>query len=143
MKQAITDKRISYLAEPVEDYRKGIDRTKSLVELLDFLSTWELLAWDALDAARQMTPQDFLEMKKAIKTERSGVYMGDENAKRFMVFVLPEVLFMVSTLAETYHAPWGLAYNRMKEVGKITVKRGRAIIQRATGRQGGARTRGE
>ena len=139
MQPTMTDQSISYLAEPVEDYRKGIDRTKSLAELLDFLSTWELLAWDALDAARQMTPKDFLEMKKAIKTERSGVYMGDENAKRFMVFVLPEVLFMISTIAETYGTPWGLAYRRMKDGGKLTVKNGRAIIQRAAGRQGGAR----
>lgn len=120
---------ISYLSEPVEDYIKAIDAAKNKSELLKAIEPYELIAWDALDKVKRFSDAEFAEYKKWRSLEKKGIFAGEKLALKFCMIPMPENMFRVSVVGVEFGAPWGCAFIRLKEVGKIEIKDGRAYVR--------------
>jgi len=80
---------------------------------------WRELADDALECANNMTAEDFELFRKGLKKERKGVFAGEKWSERFADILMPALMFKVSITASEYKVPWGLAYLRLKEAGRL------------------------
>ena len=118
---------ITYLTEPVPDYHKELDACTDLMDLRAFLYNWRLLANDAKLIGEAMSPDDWRPYQKGLRSERRGKYAGDPWTVRYAAILLPEILFRVSVIAQQFCCPWGLAYCRCKEAGKLVEDNGIAI----------------
>lgn len=118
---------ITYLSEPVADYSKGLNGCASLTELQTFLADWRLLANDALIAAESMNERDWKVYHGGFKSERRGRYAGDAWALKYGAILMPEIMMRVSLVAVHFKTPWGLAYKKCLEHGKIIEQDGIAI----------------
>jgi hypothetical protein len=115
---------ITYLTEPGEAYRKGLDDATSLAELKAHVHAWKALFPDAWKAVGKLTEADFPAFPTAMKRERRKLYMGDEAAERFSAIILPEVLMATLLVADEFSVPWGCAFIRLREAGKIAIRDG-------------------
>ena len=113
---------IGYLESKDEDYTKELSKASTLELLKAHLEKWEPLAWDAKDIVSNFLDGDFKKFRKSLASEKSGKFSGDENAA---IIMMPETLFKTSLVASQFKCPWGLAFNRLKEVGKIKEENGR------------------
>ena len=111
-------KEVGYLTKsPSRDYAIGLRRARSLEKLLEYLSEWEGLADDALGAVKKWSPSDFREWLKVCDEETRGNYTGDENADKYGMVLMPELMFKADILATEFHCPWGTAIIRLKSMG--------------------------
>ena len=108
--------RISYQTEPVRPYQDAIAGARNREELRDAIEPYLQVADDAMKATNDM---DWAEWTRGLKSERKGKYAGDEWAERYGAILMPEVMFKVSIVAEQFKVPWGLAYIRLRDVGKL------------------------
>lgn len=104
---------ITYATDNVaESYAKAIYSAKNKEELISAIEEFGELAEDALEFAKA---NDFEEMKEAIEKERKQIFAG----KKYIPLIIPAKMFKVSLLAHNLKVPFGLAYNRLKEAGKL------------------------
>lgn len=118
----MTALQITYLTEdPARDYSKAIRKATTLGELKEAIKDFESIAPDALEAAREMSVEDFTEFKKQIKY--AARTMPEEWTRKFVdrwgVIVMPSWMIKASMVAEHFHVPWGTAFIRLKEEGKL------------------------
>lgn len=105
-----------------EEYARAIDQATTRKDLLSVVMRYGEVAADAVDLVQRMHDEDFEDWRHALKKERKGRFMGEEAFARFGAIILPEVMFKVATVASDYQVPWGLAYHRLKDVGRLTIK---------------------
>jgi hypothetical protein len=107
---------VTYLTENVvSKYQKGIDKAKTLKDLIAFISEWEGLADDSLVVAKSMTPAQFRVFKKCVAMERAGKYSGIKNSDIVGPILMPEVMLRASMAEQKYGVPFGTAVIRLME----------------------------
>ena len=120
---------VGYADEVPEEYGKALDKAKSLDELRSVVRRYAEVAYDAMLAVDEWTTDDFDDWRHALSKERKGKFMGDKFAERFSCVLMPEAMFKVAIVASEFHVPWGLAYHRLKDAGKLTIKNEIATVQ--------------
>lgn len=109
---------VGYLTEsPSRAYAIGLRRARSLEELLEYLAKWEGLVDDAIGCVKKWSPSDFKKWLKVCDEETRGNYTGDENADKYGMVLMPELMFKADILATEFHCPWGTAIIRLKSMG--------------------------
>ena len=115
---------IGYLTEPVPAWNKALDSATTLDEIRAVATAWRPLASDAAAKIEAWSLADFDAFRSALKAERKGRFAGEEAVERFGDVIMPTVLFCISMVAEQFKAPWGLAYIRLREQGKVVERNG-------------------
>ena len=114
--------KITYKSNQVEDYQQELNTVETLEDLLDMLKRYETIAWDALDLAQKFDKKRFDAFIKALKSERQGKFSNNEDAA---IIMMPAIMFRVSIVAENFKVPWGCAFIRLTDVGKLKHQLGR------------------
>jgi hypothetical protein len=113
--------RIGPYTDPVEAYQRAVSAAKSPLELADAIEPYAEIAPDAVAAVR--TIERWSDFATGLARERKGHFAGEDWARRYGAILLPEFMFKVSIVAEQFKVPWGLAFGRLRDVGRIQ-KRG-------------------
>jgi hypothetical protein len=98
-------------------YAAAIDGAETLAELRRVVRMYGELASDAAEVAASMTPEEMLQWRDILRSERAGTAMAAEDFSRFGALLLPRAILMVSLIAELNCLPWGFVYNRLKDAG--------------------------
>ena len=109
---------ITTFSETPTEYASDIAACGSLEELLATLQSYAEVAPDAIAAAPK-TQEDFAAFQKGLKKERSGKFAGKKFSDRYGAVMQPEILMRVTLFAFDYKVPFGVAYSRLKELGKL------------------------
>lgn len=116
MKTEFEMPQITYLSEHPEIYTKALDQVQTHSDLLELLKEWETVAWDALDLAQKFDNKRFDKFLTDLKKERKGKFSKNEDCA---VIMMPEIMFKTSIIAEQFKVPWGCAFIRLTDVGKL------------------------
>ena len=119
---------INNIDEVPKDYGKALDEAETLKDLQTAVKLYAEVAIDALKAVERMDEDDFADWRHAFAGERKGVFMGHERMDKFGDIIMPGTMIKISIFASRFHVPWGLAYNRLKEVGRLKIKGGVAEV---------------
>lgn len=122
--------KIGYLSECDREYTKLLTAQETLDDLRALTKSYELIAADAHEIAARMTEDDFKEFRAGLKKERRGKFAGEAWADKYAAVMLPAVMFGVSEIAVSYHVPFGVAYIRMRESGRLVENGGVASLIR-------------
>ena len=117
---------ISYGYEPSRAYAKAIGDAKTSNELHDALTPYSLIAGDALDTFAS-TDFNFKEFRDGLLKERKKEFAGVEWIMKYGAIIMPTLMRRVEIIANRNNVQWGMAYIRLREVGMIVEKDGRAI----------------
>ena len=112
--------RIHYTSDTLKDYVDGLTKSKTLEDLQAHCQTYQRVADDAFKVIREMKAEDFGTFIKGLRKERKGEFAGEEWAEKYGAVLMPEILMRVGIVADEYQVPWGCAYIRLKDVGRIT-----------------------
>ena len=108
---------VGYLTEnAVPIYTAGINASKTLYDLREFLRSWAGLADDALKIANEMDEKKFKQFRKCLKIERSGKFSGVENQEMVGTILMPEVMLRASVAEQEYKVPWGTCVIRLNSL---------------------------
>lgn len=118
--------KISYASETPEDYAKALNAAETLPALLSAITVYREVAADAYQQAADLDEAGFVAFRNALKKERRGVFSGGKAAKRFGSIMMPEVMMKVSIVAGQFQVPWGCAYIRLRQVGRVKILNGAA-----------------
>jgi hypothetical protein len=119
---------IGYLTEPMEPYMKALEGAKTLKSLAAAVQKYKKIAADACAVVDGMGEADFTEWRRGLASERKKEFAGDEWCQRFGAILIPRVMLEVGLVANHFVAPWGCAYIRMREEGRISEAGGVASI---------------
>ena len=119
---------VSNISEIPAEYGAALDEARLLRDLLAVVKKYAEVAIDAVHATEKMDDNAFVEWRGALRKERRGEFMGEALMERFGAILMPETMLKVSLVADQFKVPWGLAYNRLREVGRLTIKHGVAIV---------------
>lgn len=112
--------RIHYTSDTLKDYVDGLSNAKRLADLQTHVQTYQRVADDAFKITRDMKAEDFGVWRRGLSKERKGEFAGEEWAEKYGAVLMPEILMKVGMIADQYGAPWGCAYIRLRDVGRIT-----------------------
>jgi len=122
----LTEQDIGYVSEPVSEYVAGVGAAKSVRELLDHVTRYKFLAFDAWSVVLDMTDADWPVWRDGHrKSKREDQSPDDAWFERYASVIMPDVMFRVSMVAEQFAVPWGCAYIRLREEGLIKLSRKR------------------
>ena len=110
--------KIEFHTEIEKPYSDSIFSAKTLKELREALEKYKPLVSDAIKALPK-DDAEFDSFRIGLMQERAGKFAGNEWANRFGAIALPEILLSVSITANSVGVPWGAAYLRFKEIGRI------------------------
>ena len=117
---------VTYISENDRDYAVSLKKAQTLKALRKHAEDWKFLARDAYEVIA--TPDfDFAEFQRGRKLENQDTFAGEEWAVKFGAVLIPELLFRVSIVAMEFGAPWGCAYIRLREMGRIDEQNGYAV----------------
>lgn len=111
-------KGITYYSEQPKDYAQSVSEADTLEKLLEVLTNYQTIAHDAITAAPKNL-DEFDDFRTGLEKERRGAFAGEGWATRYSNILLPDILFRVSMVAVQYKVPWGCAFIRLQEVGKL------------------------
>lgn len=107
--------RITHYSETDKEYIREVRSCKTLSELRAITERYKTVAEDAHATAMTMTEQDFAEFcKSRSEFKPSLIWMN-----KYGEVLLPKVIIEVGLIACKFHMPFGAAYLRMKELGKL------------------------
>ena len=112
--------RIHYTSDTLKDYVDGLTKSKTLEDLQAHCQTYQRVADDAFKVTRDMKAEDFGAFIKGLRKERKSEFAGEEWAEKYGAVLMPEILMKVGVIADKYMVPWGCAYIRLRDVGRIT-----------------------
>lgn len=112
--------RIHYTSDTLKDYVDGLSNAKRLADLQTHVQTYQRVADDAFKITRDMKADDFGSWRRGLVKERKGEFAGEEWAEKYGAVLMPEILMKVGMIADQYVVPWGCAYIRLRDVGRIT-----------------------
>lgn len=124
---------VSQFDELPQQYSKALTDATTLPKLRETVRLYGEVAFDAVQVVESMSDGDFIDWRAALQKERKGIFMGEDAAARFMPVLLPEVMFRISEVAHRFKVPWGLAYCRLKDVGRLKIKDGIAELNMGEG----------
>lgn len=110
---------IGYLSEADADYTKALTDADTLGTLQALVARYAELAADAVPIVEAMTAEDFAAFRKGLKIERRGKFAGDAWAVRFGAILMPMPMMRITMIADQFKCPFGVAYHRLKELGKL------------------------
>jgi hypothetical protein len=116
-------KPITEMSEQARDYTVALTTADTLPALMRVLESYRTIADDALRAA----PKDEMEFtlfRHGLLEERSGKFAGVDWSGRYGSVTMPRVLLQVATVAAHKGSPWGWAFLRIQEAGKIKIGEG-------------------
>jgi hypothetical protein len=93
---------------------------KTLDALQSHVQTFRRVADDAWQVAQAMDEKSFLSFVNGVRRERRGHFAGAEWAEKYGAILMPSVLMRVSMVADQFKVPWGCAYIRLRDVGRIS-----------------------
>jgi hypothetical protein len=96
------------------------------------LGDWRWIAGDALTQARAISQSDWNFVRKHRKTEGEEAIKVNELGGAIL---MPEVMLRVSMVAYQFKVPWGLAFNRLWEGGRMREEDGQVVWIEAKGAQ--------
>lgn len=111
-------KPITYSSDQAAGYSNGLTACKTLAQLRNHLDDYHAIAADAM-AAIPVDEEQFALFRAGLLMERKGSFAGETWADRFSVILMPEVMFQVGMIAAQYFVPWGMAFLRLKDAGRI------------------------
>jgi hypothetical protein len=111
--------RIDYLTDdPAKEYAEAVFNCDSLAELKKALrprGKWNNVALDAIAVVQAMKKDEWEEFHEGIKSERRGVFAGEEWVERYGAVLMPELMLKASVLARQFKVPWGCAFIQLRE----------------------------
>ena len=110
---------VGYVTEdPAKEYAKAIRKAETLGELKKTLAYYASIAPDALDCALLMTDAGFEDFKTKLKYagHKKSQKWTEEFTDKYGAIVVPRDMLYASLLAGQFHAPWGTAFIRHKEM---------------------------
>lgn len=111
-------KPITYLSNQDEEYILGLDQATTLDQLNQHINSYFQIAYDAI-ANRPVNDAEFEIWRAGLLLERKGQFAGTEWTERFGCILLPEILLRVGMVSVRFGVPWGMAFLRMEEAGRI------------------------
>lgn len=111
-------KPINNTSDQASDYSGDLLKADTLEKLLKMLNDYRSIAADALDSAPKNN-EEFAEFRKGLAAERKGKFHGETFAEKYGAILMPEVIFRVGFISSLCCVPWGLAFIRAKECGRI------------------------
>jgi hypothetical protein len=111
-------KPITFFSDQASDYSAALTKCKTLPALTELLNDYATIAPDALEAIPR-TAEEFDAWRKGLAQERRGVFAGEEFMERFGDMLMPALMFQVVMVAQQFGVPWGLAFVRLKDAGRI------------------------
>lgn len=111
-------KQITMESETVSEYLVDIAKCETLSHLREVLNSYDAIAHDAVLAAPK-NDDEFIEFTAGLKKESRRKSAGEEFAKRYGAILMPEIMIKVAIVAFTYNIPWGMAFLRLKDEGRI------------------------
>ena len=120
---------VTYITELPQMWAKTLDAADSLESLKDAVDEYREYVGDAEEVVRTWDEATFADWRKALYLERHGRFMGEQRAESGMaVVMMPTVLLGVSLVAGSFHVPWGLAFIRMRDVGRVLQQDGYFVL---------------
>ena len=116
--------RFPSLWEAPTEYANAIRQADTADELRGTLREWFPLAWDGSEQAQGMDAVDYLDFQEGLKDRRKQT---EKYSDRFGAILVPETMLRVTMVAEHFKVPWALAFNRLRDVGRIVVEDGKYI----------------
>lgn len=113
---------IGYIDDPSETYNSALNECRVPAELVGLTKRYSRLFPDAYEQAKNISNEEFLQFRKGLRSERAGKFAGEAFMHRFGAILMPAIMLQVAMVAEQFGAPWGLAFCRLKEIGKIEIK---------------------
>lgn len=107
------------------EYASRISKCNTLDELKELIDEYELIAGEAKDKVDVWTDQDFKEFKTAIWHERRKEFMGEEDAERFALVLMPDPMFTITMFKLQLNVGFGLVFRRFIDTGIGKVVNGR------------------
>jgi hypothetical protein len=120
--------RVNHCAEVYEDFRKCLDDARTLLVLQAAAERYRAIFPDAHKVAAGMDDAAFLEWRSGLSKQRRKQFAGEAWIERFGPLVMPGVALHTAMIASELCVPFGLAFNRLKEVGKIVIRDGVATL---------------
>lgn len=122
---------IRYIDEPDVDYKQGLDKAETYTQLLAHGAHYATLFPDAYEQISRMGSKDgwFDHFRVGLKAERRGKFSGEAWMKEFGAILLPAMLIRVGEVAIQFKVPFGLAFIRLREVGRIKLNGRTAVWQ--------------
>lgn len=109
---------IGYVTDQAGDYCAALPKCKTLGDLAALLRSYHTIFPDALEAA-PTTTTEFEVFMSGLRKERRGQFAGEDFMKRFGAVILPELMIHVGAVAQHFGAPWGCAFIRLQDAGRI------------------------
>ena len=110
---------IGCLSETQQDYSEKLKSVKTFDELIRRLDEFKPIAFDAYNAVNSsVTSETFEGFMKRLKRTRFAKSEEDYDEVCGVV-LMPETMFKVSLVSEQFKVPFGTAFIRLKEFGKI------------------------
>lgn len=107
---------ITYLSDCDIDYVKAVKKCKTLDELRTVVEDYREIAEDAYQAVQTMDEILFVQFCKGRNKQKPSM----EWMKMYGMILLPKTLLEVGLVASAFNVPFGLAYHRMKDLGKLS-----------------------
>jgi hypothetical protein len=109
---------VTYLTDdPISDYAQQIRAANTHRKLMTVLASWRRLAPDAYEQAKN---GDWTDLQWAIANaanEQHGERVNDIAG----AVLMPATMLITTMTAQQYGTPWGLAFIRLCEVGRIVM----------------------
>jgi hypothetical protein len=120
---------VSNIDEIPSQYADALDAANTLQKLREVVRLYREVAIDAVEAADNLSQDDFADWQAALKKERRGRFMGEDAFKRFGAILAPAIMLDIAFMAHELKVPWGLAYNRLLETKQMIIKDGVAVLK--------------
>lgn len=124
--------KIGYVDAPHHEYVSSLANAKSLEALKAVGVRFSRLFSDAAEIIASITDADFAEFRRGLLCERKGKFAGEEWAAKYGAVTIPRVGMFVGLYALKMHVPFGLVFNRMRDVGQITIEDGVVVYRHPT-----------
>jgi len=110
--------KIDYMDEVVPEYGAALDKCATFGDCMSVLDRYRELFPDALAAAPK-NAMEFDQFQRGLRKERKGTFAGEQWLERFGAVMMPALAIQVAEVAMRFHVPWGLAFNRLVEAGRV------------------------
>lgn len=111
---------IGYVSMTDMEYSDALRKVKTLAELRKHCNYYSPIAQDAVELANKMTPADFERFLDDLKVvSRVRGKRAQRIADEWGDILMPKTMLTVGMVAMQFTVPFGTAYIRMKEMGKI------------------------
>lgn len=111
-------KPITHTSDQIGDFHVGLTKATTLAALTKHLQAYRDVASDAWEA-RPQTAEEFEAWRAGLAKERRCEFAGEAFCYRFGAVLMPELLMRVGFYADNYKVPFGRAFIRLQEVGRI------------------------